>query len=231
MDRGDRCEDKKSASGKKAQIQGLMENEKESKTKKAFKISYWKRRGVEFLTSNLFFGNLKNAVLFRSPSSWHIGDLHKMAPPDAPFIGFYIFHKSCLLLRDPEIIKQIMIKDFDTFTDRYFAGFHQKDSMGMKNLFGIKNPTWKYVRSKINPTLTKSKLKNMFPLMIEITEPMMKYINDQLNNQETVKVLDAQNIYYKCTTDLIASIALGTKIDSFYHPNEFTDANTFFYLK
>ncbi|XP_012525678.1 cytochrome P450 6k1 [Monomorium pharaonis] len=189
-----------------------------------FKLSYWKRRGVEFLTPNLFFGNLKNAVFFRSPPSWHIGDLHKMAPPDAPFVGFYIFHKPCLLLRDLDIIKQIMIKDFDNFTDRYFAGSHQRDSMGMKNLFGIKNPAWKYVRSKIRPTLTRSKLKNMLPLMMEITEPMMKYINDQLTNQETVKVLDAQDIYYKYTTDLIASIALGTKIDSFYHPNEFTNA-------
>ncbi|XP_036149701.1 cytochrome P450 6k1 [Monomorium pharaonis] len=189
-----------------------------------FKLNYWKRRGVEYLTPDLIFGNVKNAVLFRSPPSWHIGELHKMAPPDAPFVGFYIFHKPCLLLRDPKIIKQIMIKDFNNFTDRYFAGSHQKDSMGMKNLFGIKNPVWKYMRSKITPTLTRSKLKNMLPLMMETTEPMIKYINDHLNNQEIVKVLDVQNIYYKCTTGVIASVALGTKVDSFYHPNEFTDA-------
>ncbi|XP_012532603.1 cytochrome P450 6k1 [Monomorium pharaonis] len=190
----------------------------------SYKLSYWKRRGVEYLTPDLIFGNVKNAILFRSPPAWHMGKLHKMARAEAPFVGFYIFHKPCLLLRDPDIIKHIMITDFDNFTDRYFAGSHQKDSMGTKNLFAIKNPAWKYMRSKISPTLTRNKLKNMLPLMMEVTEPMMKYLEDQLVNQETVKVLDAQDIYYKYTTDLIATIALGTKIDSFYYPNEFTHA-------
>ncbi|XP_011164532.2 cytochrome P450 6k1 [Solenopsis invicta] len=185
----------------------------------SYKVSYWKRRGVESLTPSLIFGNFKDAVLFRSAPGWHIGDLHKMARPDAPFVGFYIFHKPCLLLRDPDVIKYFMISDFENFSDRHFAGSNQKDSIGMKNLFGLKNPAWKYLRTKITPTLTRGKLKQMLPLMMEAADPMMKYIEDQMRN-DNVKVLDAQDLNYKYTTDLIASVALGTKIDSFYYPNE-----------
>ncbi|XP_077279139.1 cytochrome P450 6k1-like isoform X2 [Temnothorax americanus] len=193
-------------------------------------VNYWKRRGVEFLTPNLIFGNFKDAVLFRSAPGWHIGDLHKMARPDAPFVGFYIFHKPCLLLRDPDVIKHFMIRDFDNFSDRHFAGSNQKDSIGMKNLFGLKNPAWKYLRTKITPTLTRGKLKQMLPLMLETAEPMMKYIKDQSANHDSVMMLDAQDLNYKYTTDLIASIALGTKIDSFYYPTEFSVAvQQFFY--
>ncbi|XP_011866677.1 PREDICTED: cytochrome P450 6k1-like, partial [Vollenhovia emeryi] len=186
----------------------------------SYKLSYWKRRGVEFLPPNLIFGNFKDAVLFRSAPGWHLGDLHKMARPDAPFVGFYIFHKPCLLLRDPDVIKHFMIRDFDNFCDRHFAGSTQRDSIGMKNLFGLKNPAWKYLRSKITPTLTRGKLKQMLPLMMEIAEPMMSYIKDHPANQDNVRILDAQDLNYKYTTDLIASVALGTKIDSFYNPNE-----------
>lgn len=193
-----------------------------------YKVSYWKRRGVESLTPDLIFGNFKDAALFRSAPGWHIGELHKMARSTAPFVGFYIFHKPCLLLRDPDIIKQFMISDFENFSDRHFAGSNQKDSIGMKNLFGLKNPAWKYLRTRITPTLTKNKLKQMLPLMMEIAEPMMKYIKDQPANHDNVKVLDAQDLNYKYTTDLIASIALGTKIDSFYYPNEFSAAGTCF---
>ncbi|XP_070161324.1 cytochrome P450 6k1-like isoform X2 [Polyergus mexicanus] len=185
-----------------------------------YKLSYWKRRGVESLTSDLIFGNFKNAVLFRTAPGWHIGQLHKAARTNAPFIGFYIFHKPCLLLRDPDIIKQFMICDFHNFCDRYFAGSKQKDSIGMKNLFGLKNPIWKYVRTKITPTLTRSKLRQMFPLMMEIGDPMMDYLKHYPADHDNVKLVDAQELSYKYTTDLIASIALGTKIDTFHYPNE-----------
>ncbi|XP_011646572.1 cytochrome P450 6k1-like [Pogonomyrmex barbatus] len=197
----------------------------------SYKLNYWKRRGVEFLPPHRIFGNFKDAVLFRSAPGWHIGDLHKMARSDAPFVGFYIFHKPCLLLRDPEIIKYFMIRDFDNFSDRHFAGSTQKDSIGMKNLFGLKNPAWKYLRTKITPTLTRGKLKQMLPLMLDTANPMMEYIKEQPINSDNVRVIDAQDLNYKFTTDLIASVALGTKIDSFHYPNyEFSAAvQEFFY--
>lgn len=153
-----------------------------------------------------------------------------MAKPDAPFVGFYIFHKPCLLLRDPEIIKQFLIRDFNIFSDRHFAGSNQTDSIGMKNLFGLKNPTWKYLRTKITPTLTKYKLKQMFPLMIETGEPMMKFLKNQLTDINNTKIIDAQDLSYKYTTDLIASVALGTKMDSFHYPDaEFTTAGIYIF--
>lgn len=97
----------------------------------------------------------------------------------------------------------------------------------MKNLFGLKNPAWKYLRTKITPTLTTGKLKQMLPLMMETAEPMMKYIENEQANCDKVKMMDFQDLNYKYTTDLIASVALGTKIDSFYNPNaEFSAAGT-----
>ncbi|XP_070158008.1 cytochrome P450 6k1-like [Polyergus mexicanus] len=185
-----------------------------------YKLSYWKQRGVESLTSNLIFGNFKNAVLFRTGPGWHIGQLYKAARTDAPFIGFYIFHKPCLLLRDPDIIKQFMIRDFHNFCDRHFAGSKQRDSIGMKNLFGLNNPILKYVRTKFTPTLTISKLKRMFLLMMEIGNPMMDYLKHYPADHDDVKLVDAQELSYKYATDLIASITLGTKMDTFHYPNE-----------
>lgn len=153
-----------------------------------------------------------------------------MAKPDAPFVGFYIFHKPCFLLRDPEIIKQFMIRDFDNFSDRHFAGSNQKDSIGMRNLFGVKNPVWKYLRTKITPTLTKGKLKQMLPLMMETGEPMMTFLKNQTFDTNNTKIVDAQELSYKYTTDLIASVALGTKMDSFHYPNtEFTAAGIYMF--
>nr|NP_001296015.1 uncharacterized protein LOC105397321 [Plutella xylostella]AIJ00774.1 P450 CYP6 family protein 14 [Plutella xylostella] len=190
-----------------------------------YKLNYWKRLGVESLTdSHWLFGNFKKAILFQSAPGWYLGRLYHQARSSAPFVGFYIFHKPCLLLRDPKIIKQILVKDFETFSDRNFAGTEQKDSIGMRNLFGLRNPAWRYLRTKITPTLTRGKLRQMFPLMLETGEPMIEYIKQQ-KDKNGVKIIDAQEMNYKFCTDLIASVALGTKTDSFQNPNgEFTTA-------
>lgn len=197
-----------------------------------YKLTYWKRRGVEQLNNTDFiFGNFKEAVLFRTAPGWHMGQLYRSAKPELPYVGFYIFHKPCLLLRDPEIIKQILIRDFENFSDRHFAGSVQKDSIGMRNLFGLKNPAWKFLRTKITPTLARAKLKQMFPLMTEIGRPMMDYLKAQKSDKNGVKFVDAQDLNYKYATDLIANVALGTKINSFEYPNtEFSKAGESIFL-
>lgn len=187
-----------------------------------YKLNYWKRRGVDSIPTNLIFGNFKDAIFFRSSPGWYMGQLHKTAKPDAPFVGFYIFHKPCLLLRDPEIIKDIMIRNFDHFHDRHFGGCSELDSSGMRNLFAMRNQTWKYLRNKITPTLSKSKLNQMLPLMLEICQPMMKYLKNQPTNADNTKLIDVQDVNDKYTTDLISTIALGTKTDSFLNTSKFT---------
>ncbi|XP_051168310.1 cytochrome P450 6k1-like isoform X1 [Leptopilina boulardi] len=195
-----------------------------------YKLNYWKRRGVESLPTDLIFGNFKNAALFKTAPGWHLGELHNAAITNSPMLGFYIFHKPCILLRDLKLIKQIMVRDFENFSDRHFAGSQQKDSIGMKNLFGLKNPAWKYVRSKITPTLTKGKLKLMLPLMMEIGESMMEYLNTETTDANGIKNVDAQELNYKYTTDLIASIALGMKFNTFHNPDsEFSKSMSQFY--
>lgn len=97
----------------------------------------------------------------------------------------------------------------------------------MKNLFGVKNPVSKYLRTKITPTLTRNKLKQMFPLMMEIGASMMEYLQPVI--RDNVKLVDVQELSYKYTTDLIASVALGTKMDTFHYPNsEFSSGGIYF---
>ena len=101
----------------------------------------------------------------------------------------------------------------------------------MKNLFGLKNPAWKYLRSKITPTLTRGKLRQMLPLMLQTSEPMMQYLEAQGIEANSEKLIDAQEVNYKYTTDLIANIALGTPMDSFNYPNkDFTKAGNWLFM-
>lgn len=184
-----------------------------------YKINYWRRRNVIQLNgTSKIFGDFKNAILFRTAPGYHLGCIHREAPADAPFIGFYIFHKPCLLLKDPRIIKDILIRNFDYFPNRHFAGWQQKDSVGMVNLFGLKNPAWRYLRNKISPTFTPGKLKKMLPLMLGTGKPMMNHLREQVVDNK-VAIVDVQDMNYRYTADLIANVAIGVKTDSFKYPD------------
>lgn len=111
-----------------------------------WKHSYWQRRGVRTLPAHWFFGHFKDAILMRKPAGVVFGELHRQAADEDDVIGIYILHKPYLLVRNPKLIKQIMIKDFHVFPNHHFDVKSNSDTVGKWNLFNIKNPEWKQLR-------------------------------------------------------------------------------------
>lgn len=52
--------------------------------------------------------------------------------------GFHQFNIPALLLKDPDLIKQIAIKAFDHFTDRSFTFANEDEPLFGTNLFNLK---------------------------------------------------------------------------------------------
>lgn len=59
--------------------------------------------------------------------------------------GYYEFTRPCLRIGDPELLKHVMVKDFDHFTNRSFVMFNEPVMDHM--LLGLKGNMWKSVRS------------------------------------------------------------------------------------
>lgn len=92
-------------------------------------------------------------------------------------VGFYSFDKPRLLLRDPELIKNLLIRDFNNFSNKMVSG-NYKDIIGSHTLFLLKNPFWKNLRYKLTPIFTSGNLKNMFGLMLEICDDLYGYLDN-----------------------------------------------------
>lgn len=147
-------------------------------------FKYWEKRGVLEITPTPFVGNFMECLLLRKAPSYFLKELYEQGKGQ-PYVGFYIFDKPFLLLRDPEIIKNVFIKDFNTFFDRY-ASADPNDRIGYSSLFSIKNPAWRVVRTKLTPFFTSGKLKKMFVLMLECG----KHLDDYLDSLELEGKLD-----------------------------------------
>ncbi|CAL4066031.1 unnamed protein product, partial [Meganyctiphanes norvegica] len=110
--------------------------------------SYFKRLGVPGPTPIWFIGNMTprlrptlslpefDQMLYQK----HNG--HKLC-------GFYEFQTPALMIGDPDLLKHVMVKDFEHFTDRSFVTFNEPVMDHM--LLGLKGPMWKSVRSFMTP--------------------------------------------------------------------------------
>lgn len=87
-----------------------------------------------------------------------------------------MFDKPALVVRSPELIKNILIKDFEHFDSRSVAVNKDFEPLNVHLLFVGKNPEWKYNRKQLSPIFTTGKLKGMVGLMNEMAEEFVAYI-------------------------------------------------------
>lgn len=138
------------------------------------KFNYWKKRNVVEISPTPFLGNFKDCALLKTPPGYLMKEFYDKAK-GLPYIGFYVLDKPSLLIRDREIVKNVLVKDFNYFADRYGSP-NPNDRLGYANLFFLKNPAWKILRTKLTPIFTSGKLKKMFELMTECAKNLETYL-------------------------------------------------------
>lgn len=74
-----------------------------------------------------------------------------------PFVGIYKIFTPCLLIRDPELIKLILINEFSNFYNNTIT-FDEADPITGKNPFVLNGEKWKTFRAQLTPLFTTAKV-------------------------------------------------------------------------
>jgi cytochrome P450 len=80
-------------------------------------------------------------------------------------VGIFSFDKPSLLIRDPEMVKNILVKDFQTFMDHIISFDEKIDPLIGNSLFVLKGQIWRHLRTNLTPVFTSRKIKMMFYLV------------------------------------------------------------------
>jgi cytochrome P450 family 6 len=80
--------------------------------------------------------------------------------------GTYMFTKPWFIFRDPEIIRNILVKDFTSFHDRRFF-MDKKLGQLTGHLVLLPGSRWRNLRLKLTPNFTSGKRKLMFQILID----------------------------------------------------------------
>ncbi|XP_033227663.1 cytochrome P450 6k1-like isoform X2 [Belonocnema kinseyi] len=173
-------------------------------------FQYWKKRGVVEIPPRPFFGNFS----IKMSPGYLLKKFYEQSE-NSPYVGIYILHKPCLILRDPEIIKRILVKDFNIFSDKFMRS-SEKENFSNYCIFLIKNPDWKYIKTRLSSLFTSSKLRNMFEYLQDVRKDLDDYMDSRIEGSE--KRINVKELCAKFTIDIVGLTVLGLKLNCLKDP-------------
>ncbi|XP_036340357.1 cytochrome P450 6a22-like [Rhagoletis pomonella] len=180
-----------------------------------YKYQYWELLGVPQMKMNFLFGNISR---LRSISrSEIVSDAYQQFRGKAKFVGTYIFTKPLLVILDLDLVKAILIKDFNKFTDRFQYSADLGNSISA-NLFALHGERWRPLRIKLSPTFTSAKMKFMFPTLVAVARQLDEAFSEELT-QAKDGVIELHDMMGRYTTDVIGTCAFGVECNSLKDPN------------
>ncbi|XP_037961243.2 cytochrome P450 6B2 [Plutella xylostella] len=173
-------------------------------------FDYWAKRGVKHDNPIPLFGNNFRQFFFKISLTDIVAEQY-FKYPEEKMVGFYRANEPRLILRDPELVKQVLITDFPYFYRRGLNPHKEVIEPLLKNLFFADGDIWKLLRQRMTPAFTSGKLKAMFPLIVERAEKLQQIAADAAR---TGKEVDVRDLMARYTTDFIGACGFGIEADA-----------------
>lgn len=179
-----------------------------------YKYSYWSRQNVEFIPPKFPYGNIEG-VGIRIHHSKIFQSYYKRMKDKGPICGLYFFTSPVALALDLDLIKNVLIRDFNYFQDHGLF-YNERDDPLSAHLFALEGEKWKLLRQKLTPTFSTGKMKFMFPTVVEVAEKFHECLSTLIaeNNE-----LELKDLLARFTTDVIGTCVFGIDCNSLADPN------------
>lgn len=177
-------------------------------------FDYWKKKGVKHDKPLPFVGNNLKQFMQRASMAMVATEMY-FKYPEEKVVGFFRATSPELVIRDPELIKRILLTDFNCFYARGINPHKTVIEPLLKNLFFADGDLWRLMRQRFTPAFSTGKLKGMFPIITERAEKL------QLITKEVspLEFYDVRELMARYTTDFIGACGFGINMDSLSDEN------------
>jgi cytochrome P450 family 6 len=181
-----------------------------------FKVSfnYWKKRNVPYAKPTFPFGNLGDMLFLKTSIGQLFENIYKELDGEK-YGGTYALTKPGFIFRDPDIIKNVLVKDFSSFHDRGFYMDEELEPLS-GNLLLLPGQRWRNLRVKLSPTFTSGKMKMMFQTLVDCGIELGSILEKSASDEEIIEIRDVLARY---STDVISSCAFGIQCNCLKNPD------------
>ncbi|KAI4459126.1 cytochrome p450 [Holotrichia oblita] len=178
--------------------------------------NYWGRRNVPYQTPTFPFGNIEPLWAMKNGFHHTIAGIYKdFKEKGHKFGGAFTLLRPAFIPVDLDILKHIMIKDFQYFVDRGVYYNEEADPLSA-HLFSIEGDKWRSLRARLSPTFTSGKMKNMFEMVMDCGQGLEDEVAKLCKNKQAVNIKEMGALF---TTNVIGSCAFGLECNCFENPN------------
>ncbi|XP_055612265.1 probable cytochrome P450 28a5 [Uranotaenia lowii] len=177
-------------------------------------FNHWKKAGINGPKPKLLFGNLPNVLAQKRHVFYDYQKLYNDFK-DEPVIGYYNVRSPQLMVRDPTLIKEVLVKSFRQFSANDFSDLvdEKSDPLFARNPFSLSGEKWKTRRAEITPAFTNNRIKALSFLMDEVCVRMSEYIRKTIKNEGST--FDVKELMSKYTTDVVSNCVFAIDAQSF----------------
>ncbi len=156
------------------------------------RYSHWQTEGIPFIKPQIPFGNLKKVAKRTRSFGTAIYDLYRKTKE--PFVGVYLFLTPAILIRDAELVKNVLVRDFEYFHDRgvYCDDVNDKFSA---TLFALPGDKWRKLRQSLTPAFTSGKLKSMFQTLLDVGNKLKNHLDPIAEKGEVIEIKSVSGRY------------------------------------
>lgn len=177
--------------------------------------NFWTRRGFFQLRPKPLLGDIGDVLLLKKSIAEVYRELYEKSKLKK-FCGVYFMYRPGLLINDPVLVQNILVKDFQHFTDHGLYVDEKYDPLS-GHLFSLRGEKWKNLRSKLTPLFSPGKLKMMFPTFLDCALNLQNHVKIRVGS--SYDVIEIRDLLARYTTDVIASVAFGIDNDSVNQPD------------
>ncbi|XP_013112019.2 cytochrome P450 6a9 [Stomoxys calcitrans] len=176
---------------------------------------YWQNLGIPCEDPDWIFGSFGGVTTKRTFfDMWQ--DYYRKFKGSGPFAGLYWFYKPAVFVMDTALIKQVLIKDFDKFSDRGLF-INEVDDPLSAHLFSMQGQKWKNLRNKLSATFTSGKMKFMFSTVVNVAHELLAVLGDDIEKSPKIEM---RSLLGRYTADVIGSCAFGIECNCLRDPKQ-----------
>lgn len=178
---------------------------------------FFSEKGVPFVRGLPVLGSLWRMLFGIHSFNGAFLDMYRQFPRERFFGMFEMFGRPVYVIRDPELAKQIFIRDFDHFVNHRATVSTDSDSILGRTMFIVRDERWRTIRSTVSPAFTSSKMR----LMLSLVANCARSFSTQLRVQTGAapRVFDMRDLFGRFACDTIATSAFGMEVNSLREPD------------
>uniref|UniRef100_A0A1I8P8Y4 Cytochrome P450 n=1 Tax=Stomoxys calcitrans TaxID=35570 RepID=A0A1I8P8Y4_STOCA len=113
-----------------------------------------------------------------------VEELYKRFKGKEKMVGFYVFTRPVALILDLDLVRQILVKDFNNFANR--GSYHNDKDLLMANIFFWDVERWRPLRNNMRTLFKPAKMRSMFNNVQKCAKDLKEAFDEALTLEDNV---------------------------------------------